>query len=128
MTDLVTGSSGLLGRVLVARLRAAGRRLRLFDVLPPPPELAGDGVEPVVADMRDPAALRAAARGVEVVYHLAAGQRMKPQFAAMSEDATASPPPCRSPRTTRSARSAPTGARRSRPSGSASTTPPAAAT
>src|SRR5204862_533518 len=33
-----------------------------------------------------PAALRAAARGVEVVYHLAAGQRMKPQFAAMSED------------------------------------------
>ena len=85
MTDLVTGSSGVLGRALVARLRAAGRRLRLFDVLPPPPELVGAGVEPVVADMRNAAALRAAARGVEVVYHLAAGQRMKPQFAAVSE-------------------------------------------
>src|SRR5438034_7559457 len=35
--------------------------------------------------MRDAAALRAAARGVEVVYHLAAGQRMKPQFAALGE-------------------------------------------
>jgi len=85
VTDLVTGSSGVLGRALVARLRAAGRRLRLFDVLPPPPELVGAGVEPVVADMRNAAALRAAARGVEVVYHLAAGQRMKPQFAAVSE-------------------------------------------
>jgi len=84
--DLVTGSSGLLGRVLVARLRAAGRRVRLFDVLPPPAELLGDGVEPVIADMRDAGALRAAARGVEVIYHCAAGQRMKPQFAAMRED------------------------------------------
>jgi len=85
VTDLVTGASGLLGRALVARLRAAGRRLRLLDILPPPPDLAGEGAEPVVADMRDAAAVRAAARGVEVVYHLAAGQRMKPQFAGMRE-------------------------------------------
>lgn len=35
--------------------------------------------------MRDAARVREAARGVEVVYHLAAGQRMKPQFAAMTE-------------------------------------------
>src|SRR5438046_6755569 len=35
--------------------------------------------------MRNAAALRASARGVEVVYDLAAGQRMKPQFAAVSE-------------------------------------------
>ncbi len=86
MIDLVTGSSGLLGRVLVARLRAAGRRVRLLDVLPPPTDLPGDGVEPVVADLRDVGAVRAAACGVEVIYHLAAAQRMKPQFAALGED------------------------------------------
>jgi nucleoside-diphosphate-sugar epimerase len=55
-------------------------------VLPPPPGLAGDDTDIVQADMRDPAALRAAMRDVDVVYHLAAGQRMKPQFAGMSED------------------------------------------
>ena len=86
MTDLVTGSSGLLGRELVARLRRAGRRVRLFDVVPPPAELLGDGLEPAVADMRDAGAVRAAARGVEVIHHLAAGQRMKPQFAGLRED------------------------------------------
>ncbi len=86
MRDLVTGSSGVLGHCLVTRLRERGRPLRLFDVLPPPSGLAGDGSEVVQGDMRDPAALRAAMRGVEVVYHLAAGQRMKPQFAGMNED------------------------------------------
>jgi nucleoside-diphosphate-sugar epimerase len=48
-------------------------------VLPPPDGLQGPDVEVVQADMRDAAAVRDAARGVEVVYHLAAGQRMKPQ-------------------------------------------------
>jgi nucleoside-diphosphate-sugar epimerase len=83
--DLVTGSSGLLGRCLVARLRAAGHAVRLFDVLPPPSELAGPGVEARIADMRDAEVVCEAARGVEVIYHLAAGQRMKPQFAGMRE-------------------------------------------
>lgn len=83
--DLVTGASGLLGRCLGARLGAAGRPARLFDVLPPPEELP-DGAEAVVGDMRDPARVREAARGVEVIYHLAAGQRMKPQFAGMAEE------------------------------------------
>lgn len=58
--------------------------MRLFDVLPPPPELAGTGGA-IQADMRDAAALREAARGCDVVYHCAAGQRMKPQFAGLSE-------------------------------------------
>jgi nucleoside-diphosphate-sugar epimerase len=83
--DLVTGSSGLLGRCLVPLLRAAGRRVRLFDVQAPPPELLESEVEAITADMRDARRLADAARGVEVVYHLAAGQRMKPQFAGMSE-------------------------------------------
>jgi nucleoside-diphosphate-sugar epimerase len=53
-------------------------------VLPPPPELPG--LDAVQADMRDADALREAARGCDVVYHCAAGQRMKPQFAGLSED------------------------------------------
>ncbi len=83
--DLVTGASGLLGHCLVTRLRERGRRVRAFDVLPLPGELAGDGVEGIQADMRDAAALARAADGVEVIYHLAAGQRMKPQFAGLNE-------------------------------------------
>jgi nucleoside-diphosphate-sugar epimerase len=84
--DLVTGSSGVLGHCLVTRLQERARPLRLFDVLPPPAGLAHEGTEIVQADMRDLAALRDSMRDVEVVYHLAAGQRMKPQFAGMSED------------------------------------------
>jgi len=85
MIDLVTGASGVLGHCVVTRLHERGRRLRFFDVLPPPADIAAFG-EAVQADMRDPAALRAAARGVDTVYHLAAGQRMKPQFAGMREE------------------------------------------
>jgi nucleoside-diphosphate-sugar epimerase len=84
--DLVTGASGLLGHCVVTRLRERGRRVRCLDVLRAPAELLGDGVEAVRADMRDAAAVARAAAGAEVIYHLAAGQRMKPQFAGMSED------------------------------------------
>ncbi len=84
MTSLVTGSSGLLGGCLVDRLRTRGTPVRLLDMVPP-----ADGVPPgtefVQVDMRDRAAVAAACRDVDVVYHLAAGQRMKPQFSAMSE-------------------------------------------
>lgn len=82
---LVTGSTGLLGGCLVRRLRERGIPLRLFDVLPPPADLAAPEDDVRVADLRDAAAVADACRDVEVVYHLAAGQRMKPQFAGMSE-------------------------------------------
>jgi dTDP-glucose 4,6-dehydratase len=83
---LVTGSSGLLGRCLVSQLRTDGVPLRLLDVVAPPAEWLGRDVEAVSTDMRDAAGVRAAVRGVDVVYHLAAGQRMKPQFSAMGEE------------------------------------------
>lgn len=84
MRSLVTGSSGLLGGCLVERLRARGGPLRLLDMVPPPGGVPA-GAEFVQVDMRDAAAVAAACRDVDVVYHLAAGQRMKPQFGGMSE-------------------------------------------
>jgi nucleoside-diphosphate-sugar epimerase len=86
MTALVTGSSGLLGGCLVDRLRERGTPMRLADMVPPPDDRAA-GQEFVQLDLRDAAGVARACRDVEVVHHLAAGQRMKPQFSAMSEQA-----------------------------------------
>lgn len=55
-------------------------------MLPAPADFLGPGVEAVQADVRDREQVHAAGRGVDVIYHLAAGQRMKPQFASMTED------------------------------------------
>jgi dTDP-glucose 4,6-dehydratase len=82
MKSLVTGSSGLLGKCLVERLEARGDELSLLD-LEPPPRDSPHSVH--VADVSDAATLRRAARGCEVIYHLAAAQRMKPQFSDWSE-------------------------------------------
>jgi nucleoside-diphosphate-sugar epimerase len=87
MRSLVTGSSGLLGGCLVTRLRERGTPLRLLDLEPPAPGHPCHGVdaELVRDDMSDPARLTEVARGCDVLYHLAAAQRMKPQFASWSE-------------------------------------------
>jgi nucleoside-diphosphate-sugar epimerase len=85
-TVLVTGASGLLGGCVIERLHARGARLRLVDMVPPPDDRAR-GAEFLTLDLRDAAAVTQACRDVDVVHHLAAGQRMKPQFAAMSEQA-----------------------------------------
>ena len=89
MPSLVTGSSGVLGACLVDRLLARGERLLLLDLVPPPDDSSQGhaAAEFIKADLRDRRAFAAACRGMDVVYHLAAGQRMKPQFAAMSERA-----------------------------------------
>jgi len=83
---LVTGASGLLGACIVERLRARNVTMRLLDMVPPPDDRAA-GAEFVQVDLREAAAVERACRDVEVVYHLAAGQRMKPQFGGMSEQA-----------------------------------------
>jgi nucleoside-diphosphate-sugar epimerase len=77
--SLVTGSSGLLGSCLTSVLLGRGEQLRLVDLVPPK---NGDGeagarVEFRRGDLRDPAFVEAACQGVDVVYHLAALQRMK---------------------------------------------------
>ena len=71
MTVAVTGAAGHVGTNLVAALTAAGQSVRVIDRQEPdapPPE----GVEWVVADVRDQAAMTRALDDVEVVYHLAA--------------------------------------------------------
>ncbi|HEY3358828.1 MAG TPA: NAD-dependent epimerase/dehydratase family protein [Polyangia bacterium] len=71
MLVAVTGAAGHIGANLVRALLAAGRRVRAL-VYEDHRSLAGLAVEEVVADVRDPAALRAALAGADVVYHLAA--------------------------------------------------------
>lgn len=96
MEAFVTGSSGVLGQSLLPQLAERGDRMHLFDMVPLADDvrsgvrtLARDGggiAAETLADMRDPAALAKAMAGAEVVYHLAAGQRMKPQFSDLSEE------------------------------------------
>jgi nucleoside-diphosphate-sugar epimerase len=84
MKTLVTGSSGLLGQCHTELLVERGDSVRGFDMVPPA-QKQRSSIEFVRGDMRDAAAIRDAARGVDVIYHLAAGQRMKPQFADLDE-------------------------------------------
>jgi 2-alkyl-3-oxoalkanoate reductase len=68
---LVTGGTGFLGRHLVDRLLARNRRVTVL-ARRPAPDLESRGVRFVAAGLDDPAAVRAACRGVETVFHVAA--------------------------------------------------------
>jgi nucleoside-diphosphate-sugar epimerase len=84
--SLVTGSSGLLGSCLTSILVGRGEALRLVDLVPPHGrgELAPN-VEFRQGDLRERAFTEAACEGVDVVYHLAALQRMKPHVLELLE-------------------------------------------
>lgn len=71
MQVTVTGASGHVGANLVRTLVARGDRVRVV-VRARTEALEGVDVERVQGDVRDPASLRAAFAGSEVVYHLAA--------------------------------------------------------
>ena len=64
---LVTGGSGYFGTVLAEQALARGDAVRIFDVNPPGPTLAG--ADFVAGDVRDVAAVRGACDGVDVVFH-----------------------------------------------------------
>jgi nucleoside-diphosphate-sugar epimerase len=81
--SLITGSSGLLGKCLVERLDERGNDLSLLDLEPAVPASKHPFHR---ADACDESALREASQGCEVIYHLAAAQRMKPQFKSWSEE------------------------------------------
>jgi nucleoside-diphosphate-sugar epimerase len=74
MHALVTGAGGFLGTALVRALSARGDVVRAL-VRRPAPALALPGVEIATGDATDPAALRGAVRGVDVVFHLAGVRR-----------------------------------------------------
>ena len=65
--SLVTGGNGYFGSLLVERLLVAGHTVRVLDIDPTGSQ--PDGVEVVVADIRDPTALRRAVTGVDAVFH-----------------------------------------------------------
>ena len=66
----VTGASGLLGGNLVRMLLAKGYRVRAL-VHQDARAISGLDLETIPADLADPASLRRAFEGVDVVYHLA---------------------------------------------------------
>ena len=76
---LLTGATGLVGRMLVRRLTAAGTPVRCL--VRDPKRLGSDRVRVQIAlgDLADPQSFRNAMRGVEVVVHLAATVRDQPQ-------------------------------------------------
>ena len=66
MRVLVTGGAGYFGEILVERASARGDAVRVLDLHEPAPR---EGLEVVVADVRDLDAVRAACDGVDVVLH-----------------------------------------------------------
>lgn len=71
MTTLVTGGGGFLGRAIVERLLGRGDRVRVF-ARGDYPWVAERGGELIRGDLRDPASVKEACRGVDVVHHAAA--------------------------------------------------------
>ncbi|MFQ5953582.1 MAG: NAD-dependent epimerase/dehydratase family protein [Kiloniellales bacterium] len=75
---LVTGGTGFRGAALVTRLTRDGHRVRVLDNNWRGParrlEAVAQDVETVVADIRDAAEVRCAARGIDCAVHLAAVQ------------------------------------------------------
>ncbi|MEO8287530.1 MAG: NAD-dependent epimerase/dehydratase family protein [Chloroflexota bacterium] len=75
MEILVTGGTGFLGRHLSRALLDDGHHVRVMGrnmAQPGVQSLLSDGAMPVVADLRDRAAVEEACRGVEVVFHVGA--------------------------------------------------------
>lgn len=64
----VAGGTGYLGRAIVARLAAAGHRVRIAARNPPPPSMpAGASIEFLRTDIRDPEGVAAAVGGADAV-------------------------------------------------------------
>ncbi|HEX2539523.1 MAG TPA: NAD-dependent epimerase/dehydratase family protein [Caldimonas sp.] len=76
---LITGGAGFIGSHLADELLAGGHRVRVIDNLAPQvhgagarrPDYLDPGVELVVGDVCDGAALRSALKGIDAVYHFA---------------------------------------------------------
>ena len=71
MSVLVTGGSGFLGRSIVERLLAEGRKVTIL-ARNPAPDLEGRGVRVIRASVENAEAVHLACTGIETVYHVAA--------------------------------------------------------
>jgi nucleoside-diphosphate-sugar epimerase len=71
MNCLVTGGGGFLGLAVVKQLRARGHNVRTFQ-RNRYPELDALQVESIQGDLADAAALTAAAKGIDLIFHVAA--------------------------------------------------------
>jgi UDP-glucose 4-epimerase len=87
---LITGGAGFIGSALVRLLEERGYAVRVYDNLSTGSAelLAGTGAELVQDDVRDVDALGRAARGCEVVFHLAAGTGVLPSIEDPFADST----------------------------------------
>jgi 2-alkyl-3-oxoalkanoate reductase len=73
MNILITGGTGFLGQHLARTLLLHGHQVRLLGRdMAPARALINAGAQPVVADLRDRAAVAAACSGTDVVYHIGA--------------------------------------------------------
>jgi NADH dehydrogenase len=83
---LITGGTGFIGRVLIRQLSAMGKRVRtLIRPSKKTPNLPrGVPIDIAVSSLRDERGLRAAMKGVDVVYHLA-GVEMRGSRADLME-------------------------------------------
>jgi UDP-glucose 4-epimerase len=77
-TYLVTGGCGFIGVNLIPRLTQQGARVRVLDNLSlgRSEDVEPLGVELEVGDVRDPAAVAKACKGIDAVVHLAAHTRV----------------------------------------------------
>ncbi len=85
---LVTGGTGFVGHVLIQQLVAMGMQVRtLLRPSPISPDLPrGVAVDAVICGLKDERGLRAAMKGVDVVYHLAGAERKGSQADLMGVD------------------------------------------
>lgn len=85
---LVTGGTGFVGQVLIRHLVSMGAQVRtLLRPSPSSPNLPiGVPVEAVICGLKDERGLRAALKGVDVVFHLAGAERKGSQADLMGVD------------------------------------------